>query len=483
MHHRCARLAGIAACAAALTAGSASAETQTFTTPGTTPVTLPTGVASVHVVAVGGRGGGDLGGFGAVVTGDVDVLQPGLPVTSPMLLIRVGGNGGIGVAGVNSGGAAGAPGFPTFAGGGGGVSTLAPCSRMSGTACAVYLNLVLAAGGGGAGAPTLFAAGGAGGSAGAAGGAGTSTAALTAAGGGGTGTFAVGGVGSFSSDPGCDAGSDGDGGNTTRDGGAGGLSADLSGHGDGGGGGGGVSGGGGAGGGGGGFCSGDNSGTSGGGGGGGVSRAPDGGQIAIDTTGQPFVQISYDVEKPSVSIVTPANGASYAQGGTVPASYACVPGGPDFPIASCDAPVASGNAIDTSSLGLHTFSVSATDAVGFTAGATVQYRVTDQTAPAVKRLRIVPSSIDASGFATVRFRLSEAAQVRVGIKPARRHHARSSRAKLRTISGHAGTNSFRLRARIGRRTLKVGDYRLTLVATDRAGNRSRAISARFTVTD
>src|ERR1044071_8285749 len=58
-HH--ARLAGIAVCAVALIAGPASAETQTFTTPGATTVTLPTGVARVHVVAVGGRGGGALG--------------------------------------------------------------------------------------------------------------------------------------------------------------------------------------------------------------------------------------------------------------------------------------------------------------------------------------------------------------------------------------------------------------------------------------
>jgi len=126
--------------------------------------------------------------------------------------------------------------------------------------------------------------------------------------------------------------------------------------------------------------------------------------------------------------------------------------------------------------------VSVTDAIGMTAGATVQYRVTDQTAPAFRRLRIVPRRIDASGFATVRFNLTEAAQVSVSVAPVKRHHARSSRARRRVISGRAGTNSFRLRARTGRRTLGAGDYRLRLVAIDRAGNRSRAVTARFTVT-
>ena len=74
MHHRFARVAGIAACAVAFTAGSAYAETQTLTTPGLSKVTLPPGVTTVHVVAVGGRGGGLQGGYGAVVTADLSMV-------------------------------------------------------------------------------------------------------------------------------------------------------------------------------------------------------------------------------------------------------------------------------------------------------------------------------------------------------------------------------------------------------------------------
>lgn len=484
MRHRCARLAGIAACAAALAAGSASAETQTFTTPGNTPITLPTGVARVHVVAVGGRGGGALGGFGAVVSADVGILSPGVPETSPQLFIQVAGNGGIGLGGINGGGDAGALGFPTLAGGGGGSSALGSCIQMTNGTCSVVLIQIRAGGGGGMGAPSLLAAGAAGGSAGAAGSAGTSTPTLTAAGGGGPGRArgSAGGVGSVSSDPACEGGEEGESGGL-RDGGAGGLSADLSGHGDGGGGGGGVHGGGG--GGAGSFCS-DNSGTSGGGGGGGSSNMPAGSSLATDTTGQPSVQISYEIEQPSVTLSVPADGAVYGQGRKLTVSYACAAPAalPQDRIASCTGTSASGVQLATRTLGLHEFTVTATDAYGLTAEQTVHYNVADLTAPRIARLRITPRTIDASqpgDFATVTFRLKERARVRVAVQPVRGGHAARSRARI--VVGHAGRNSFRLRAGVGRRTLAPGAYRLTLVATDRAGNRSKLVERRFSIED
>ncbi|MGN6188893.1 MAG: hypothetical protein ACTHOE_08340 [Conexibacter sp.] len=470
-------MAAVAACAAALApAAPAGAETQTYTTPGLTTVTLPPGVSSVHAVAIGGRGGGVQGGFGAVVTADFALTtSTGL---SNQIRVFVAGNGAVGAAGANGGGATA---LSSLAGGGGGWSGVSPCKTVTNGSCSLFIRAMVAGGGGGAGADGLPGTGGAGGAAGATGGAGSSAALLAAASGGAVG---VGGNGGVSSDGNCvDGDSGGDptiGLNTT--GGTGGASGSADGHGDGGGGGGGNPFGSGGGGGAGAWCN-DNTGASGAGGGGGASLVPTGGQLGSDTTGVPSVTLTYVVEQPTVSIATPADGAVYAQGAAVAASYACVPGAPAFPITSCDAPVAAGNAIDTSSLGLHTFSVSAVDTIGLTAGATVQYRVTDQTAPAFRRLRIVPSRIAPRGFATVRFRLSEAARVSVSIRPARRRHARSSRAKPRTISAHAGTNSFRLTARIGRRTLRAGDYRLTLVAVDRAGNRSKPASARFTVTD
>jgi hypothetical protein len=487
--HRWVRAAGISACIAALAAGSASAETLTYATPGTTPVTLPTGVARVHVVAVGGRGGGAAGGFGAVVSGDVGILSPDVPETSPRLLIRVAGNGGIGVGGFNGGGPAGFDGLsmlPTFAGGGGGASTMASLTRVEGN-FSFYLNQVLAAGGGGAGAPSLLGgADGAGGSAGATGGAGTSISTLTAAGGGSAGAVAgsAGGIGSVSNDLDCGDGEPGEDG-ASRAGGAGGLSADASGHGDGGGGGSGSQGGGG--GGGGGFCR-DDTGTSGGGGGGGSSNVPAGGAIATDATGQPYVQITYTLEQPTVEITMPTDGAVFKQGRPIPASYTCAAPAalPRDTIASCTGTVASGEDIDASTPGDNELSVTATDAYGLTATQTVHYLVADHTPPAVRGLVVKPRSIDASAphaFALVSFRLSERARVLIRVRRVGGSTSRARDRRARAIAGTAGWNDFKLRARTGRRTLRAGAYRLTLVAVDRAGNRSRAAAARFSVVD
>jgi hypothetical protein len=477
-----ARLTGATVCAAVLfAAGTASAETVTYTTPGLTTVTLPAGVARVHVVAVGGRGGGLQGGYGAVVVADLDL--PTLSGPANQVRVFVGGNGAIGVAGANGGGETE---LLSLAGGGGGWSGVSPCIAMLNGNCSLFRRELAAGGGGGAGADGLPGTGGAGGSAGSAGASGSTTALLAAAGGGegGGSTAASGGSGGVSSDLNC---MDGDPGETPDTGigavgGAGGFSGSSDGHGDGGGGGGGGSrpgGGGGAGA----WCMND-TGASGAGGGGGNSIVPAGGQLAIDTTGLPSVTLTYEQEHPTVTITTPTEGAVYAQGRAVIAAYECRAGLPTAPITSCSAPVFEGEAINTAKLGQHTFSVSATDAIGMTAEATVHYRVIDQTRPALRRLRITPSAIDATArraFAKVRFRLSEAARVRVSVKSVGRGGARASRARGRVISGRAGANSFKLRPRIGRRVLAAGAYRLTLVAIDAAGNRSRAVQRRFTV--
>jgi hypothetical protein len=146
--------------------------------------------------------------------------------------------------------------------------------------------------------------------------------------------------------------------------------------------------------------------------------------------------------------------------------YTCDAVSSTVPITSCTGPVSEGNAIDTAALGLHRFAVTATDVTGMTGGATVQYRVTDQTRPRLRRLHITPSAIDATearAFATVRFKLSKVAQVLAGVSPAAGSDARTSRVRGRVISCRAGANSFRLRRRIGRRVLPGGAYRLTLV--------------------
>jgi hypothetical protein len=84
--------------------------------------------------------------------------------------------------------------------------------------------------------------------------------------------------------------------------------------------------------------------------------------------------LSLDKTPPSISLSTPADGASFVQGSTVNASYSCsdaVSG-----VAGCVGDVASGAALDTSTVGSHTFTVTATDNAGWSTNQQVSYNVT-----------------------------------------------------------------------------------------------------------
>ena len=157
---------------------------------------VPTGVHSIHVVAVGGSGainGVLSGGNGAVVTGDLAV--------SPLdtLYIEVGGNGSVGGTGGFNGGGTG--GYDFVAGhavaGGGGASDVRTVS--SANAGSLSSRVLVAAGAGGAGSDAAGGSAGQPGSGGVAGG-GAGTAVAGGAGGGpalhgGDGTAGIGGDG------------------------------------------------------------------------------------------------------------------------------------------------------------------------------------------------------------------------------------------------------------------------------------------------
>jgi hypothetical protein len=128
--------------------------------------TVPSGVTSLHVVAVGARGGmgsadglvnvGGTGGFGARLDGDLAVT-PG-----EVLFVEVGGMGaagggaaGGGGGGFNGGGSSDDGVFHTPGGGGGGATDIRTCSRLA-PSCAVASDtlssrILVAAGGGGGG--------------------------------------------------------------------------------------------------------------------------------------------------------------------------------------------------------------------------------------------------------------------------------------------------------------------------------------------
>jgi len=76
---------------------------------------------------------------------------------------------------------------------------------------------------------------------------------------------------------------------------------------------------------------------------------------------------------PVVKIKTPSEGAVYRLGKVVHASYKCMSA--LMTIASCVGTVPKGAAIDTSTPGAHTFTVTATDADGTATTATTHYTV------------------------------------------------------------------------------------------------------------
>jgi hypothetical protein len=292
---------------------SQSGQTVTCTyTSGSNPFTVPSGVSSIHVEAVGGMGG--LGGrHGAVVSGD-------LAATSGSTLYAVvGANGGGQTPGGAGGGAGGPggqwctpPGFPfpfCVTGGAGGPGGGASDIRTSQNDLSSRL-LIAGGGGGGGGTSASFfppdARNGAGGADGSDG--------SNASGGGGGGGGCFGPPISFCAGDGSGGGGSGFGG----DGGVGQLwithafatVLSLDSGGGGGGGGGGLFGGGGGGGG---------LGVGyGGRGGGGSNLIPVNGSQSIDTTAVPMVQISYLVSTVSLSFagsVTYMNSGSLTSGG------------------------------------------------------------------------------------------------------------------------------------------------------------------------
>ena len=112
-----------------------------------------------------------------------------------------------------------------------------------------------------------------------------------------------------------------------------------------------------------------------------TDSAPAGADLGAILLNQPV-----DSASPQVTITTPPLGnPHYGKGSTVQADYSCTD---DIAVASCVGPVADGSPIDTSSVGSHSFKVTAIDASGHTTQVTHFYVVDpggggDQAAPQV----------------------------------------------------------------------------------------------------
>ncbi len=268
---------------------AAQAATQTFNyTGGEQTFTVPAGITSLEVTAIGGHGGSAAaaGGTAAQVTGKLNVT-PG-----ETLYVEVGGNGANGNP--NGGGSSVAGGFNGGApggAGGGGASDVRTSPLAQGLS--PEDRLIVAAGSGGSG-QSGACQGGAGGAAEQEGERGDSC----GNGGGGPGTQSSGGAGG---NGGCGPGQEGQLGFGGEGGGSGfgGISCDLD---TGGGGGGGLYGGGGG-------CG--ASADSSGGGGGGSSLVPAGGSSTLAPSAEPQIQITYIVTSPPPTVVTePASGVA-----------------------------------------------------------------------------------------------------------------------------------------------------------------------------
>ncbi len=325
-------------------AAPAQATTKAFTYTGAEQTfTVPGGVHSVHVLAIGGAGGASNdanGGFAAEVVGDVSAT-PG-----QTLYIEVGGNG----QGSGEGGAGGFNGGAAGGGGGGGASDVRTSPRSGGLS--PDDRLIVSGGGGGGGDGTAEEVGGAGGAAG-------SPGAATSYSGGGAGTQTEGGSGAS----GCEPSGQGENGQLGS-GGAGGNSAVESGPGGGGGGGyyGGAGGGG--------SCFVGSS-----GGGGGSSLVPAGGSFAVTGADTPAkVEVTYTLVPPTIAVIAPVASATYIKGQAVTAIYSCTP--PEGTgVKTCAGTVVNGAALDTSTVGPHAFTVEAEDTDGAMETKEVSYTV------------------------------------------------------------------------------------------------------------
>jgi hypothetical protein len=80
-----------------------------------------------------------------------------------------------------------------------------------------------------------------------------------------------------------------------------------------------------------------------------------------------------DVTPPTITVVTPEEGAVYEQGRPISASYACSDDAGE--VTQCAGPVASEATLDTSTVGSFTFTVNATDKAGNTASVVRHYSV------------------------------------------------------------------------------------------------------------
>jgi hypothetical protein len=155
-----------------------------------------------------------------------------------------------------------------------------------------------------------------------------------------------------------------------------------------------------------------------------------------------------DETKPTVTLTTPADGAVYERDEQVAADYSCADETGGSGLDTCDGDVANGEDVDTSTLGQHSFTVTATDQEGNSDSKVAHYTVVDVTAPSI--------SVDTPA-AGAQYGLGE--QVAAAYSCA----DEAGGSGLASCTGTVGNGE-------GIDTTSVGQKSFTVEATDNAGN-------------
>jgi hypothetical protein len=531
-------LALVALPGSALAAGTGS---QTFTTTGESAFVVPAGVTSVQVTLVGGNGGPGFAPGDSIPGGQGGTALATIAVTpGETLYAEVASDGGGGrqytggVGGVGGGGTGGyAPGdFDSGGGGGGGASDVRTCSvAVCTTAAAAFASRLVIAGGGGGGGnkSSSDALGGPGGEAGGAGTGGAASNGFEGGGGGQAGGQTLGGQGGKNGGNGngrAPAGLLGTGGN--------GQNGNVLATSFGGGGGGGLYGGGGGGLGEYGVVSNVPYNGGGGGGGGGSSGVapgatgvsnfgtnptPDGAEPSITFTwtlpppaavtgaASGITQTSATLNgtvNPDHSLITDCHFV-LSTGATVPCLQQVGSGGTPSPVSASASGLTAGHT--------YTAALVATSAQGTSTGSPVSF-TTASSPPTLSHLTVKPKRFHRGKGAarlakakkkkqasatTIGFQLSEAATVKLTFAQAVKGHkahggcttkskkgkrCTAYKAKSNTVSLAANAGSDKITftgVTDGGKKLRPATYRLSVTATNAAGQSSGSLTATFTI--
>jgi hypothetical protein len=191
-----------------------------------------------------------------------------------------------------------------------------------------------------------------------------------------------------------------------------------------------------------------------------------------------------DASAPSISIITPANGATYTEGQVINADYSCTDPDGSANVTKCTGPVASGTPLDTSTAGAHSFTVSASDVAGNGVSQTVQYTVASAGGPGASTPTIdtsrAPSVTASAGTVLVAPGISVScpaggddctADERATVSLARAKHTTIAVGKAR-VTIHAGSDrslTLRLNRRGARLLRQHRRLRITVTVIARVG--------------